>query len=452
MQKIKNTFLIILVYFLFIPGAKALVLENVNDYSSDIYLIGSTRFDSNVVVTSTKAALAKANESKLYLALGLDVASLDVKTYYYNDLFEEWYLITSDNELVLLSAEEQQKLENNLNIFYIDNIEKILEYEYTGVVDENSLTNGVTYQNGKFYIPATTFSFKFTANGANVNVQTEKIDNSYQYGNFYISYEVNYFDERGNYLGTLYTDSNGLIDTEVLYQYTKDGMNLTYLTREEREIALDAPITENLDIIQKWIPVGTLQAENGEFNHLQFVYYGDLSILDETSSNGFYIRVYAPKGYDTINTTIEYQERQINFNDYRLFDDLSESYYVELWVEFASQDDVEELHVVWEDNVTTDFEVLLGNDVKFERMVQFYVDEGIFASQKVLEGDSPLEINAPIKENYTFAYWAYEGESFDFTTPIYEDITLEAVYVESPQLMPLGYLAFLDKIESFKKG
>lgn len=428
MKNLKKIFLGMAIYFFFIPIVCASVLESTSDYKEDMYIVGSTRFLASNVITSTSTSIALANEEKLALTQGLDPDTIDLKTYYYSALFDEWYILDSNNNATLLTLSEEQSLEEHLNIFYVDNVEKIVEFEYLGVVDLDSLSEGVTYQNGKFYIPATSLSITFTSSGNPMVLETIKNGDDYLFGSFYIPYQVLVYDELGNLLNTFYTDSKGFIDTEKLYQETKEGMRLIYVTEDGEEVRFDNALTENLKIIKKWIPIGSLQAENGEFNHLEFVYHGNLSILEDSNKNSFMLRVYAPKMYNPNNAVIKYQEKQVSFLDAMIFDSSSLSYYVEIPVEFESKDDKVTIDVVWDDANTSTFQVLLGEDAKFEHLVTFYVDDEIYYVEKVLEGNRVQEVTTPIKEGYTFLHWTYNDEVFDNTTPITDSISLKAVF------------------------
>ncbi len=58
--------------------------------------------------------------------------------------------------------------------------------------------------------------------------------------------------------------------------------------------------------------------------------------------------------------------------------------------------------------------------------VTFETDEGFYTSAVVEKNDTARELTAPGKEGYEFKYWMLNGEEFDFTTPITENITLVA--------------------------
>ncbi len=47
---------------------------------------------------------------------------------------------------------------------------------------------------------------------------------------------------------------------------------------------------------------------------------------------------------------------------------------------------------------------------------------------KVQPGDLIGRPADPKKDGYTFAYWEYKDQEFDFTTKIYENLILKAIY------------------------
>ena len=64
-----------------------------------------------------------------------------------------------------------------------------------------------------------------------------------------------------------------------------------------------------------------------------------------------------------------------------------------------------------------------------EYTVTFDTDGGnVIEPIKVQPGDLIGRPADPVKEGYTFAYWEYNDEEFDFTTPINSNLTLKAIY------------------------
>lgn len=180
------------VLFITVSSAATTVKEDVQDYDDIVYIIGSTRFDSDVIITAQRAANAGVSEAKRLVAMGKadEIENLNLKTYCYIPDFDEWYEI--QEEAKSLTKEEIKNIEENLNIFFVNNKEKILKFNYNANKDDiNIITNGVTFDGKKFSVPATKTEFKFLENNVEAIVKTktntqnkEELD----YGNFEIKY------------------------------------------------------------------------------------------------------------------------------------------------------------------------------------------------------------------------------------------------------------------------
>lgn len=149
------------------------IKESVADYKEPVFILGSTRLDSSVVISAEEVMKAGFNEALVKSAEGNDIYSLDYtytpEVYYYNPEFDEWYEIAGE-EKTKLTEIEVQMVEENLDIYYVNNNMKTVEYEYSGTVDEDSLSDGVTYEDGKFLVPAIVPSFNFEADGKKIDV------------------------------------------------------------------------------------------------------------------------------------------------------------------------------------------------------------------------------------------------------------------------------------------
>lgn len=235
--------------FVTVSSAATTVKENVQDYNDIIYIIGSTRFDSDVIITAQRAANAGVNEAKRLVAGGKanEIENLNLKTYCYNPYFEEWYEI--QEQAKTLTKEEAKNIEKSLNIFFINNEEKILEFNHNAnKEDVNILTDGVTFDGEKFKVPATKTEFKFLENNVEAIVETktdkqnkEELD----YGNFEIKYnpvvsfempaefivgkaaEFSVTTTANSYKGTMIIGTGGLSDPTAIqkleYYEVKDG-------------------------------------------------------------------------------------------------------------------------------------------------------------------------------------------------------------------------------------
>lgn len=235
--------------FITVSSAATTVKEDVQDYDDIVYIIGSTRFDSDVIITAQRAANAGVSEAKRLVAMGKpdEIENLNLKTYCYIPDFDEWYEI--QEEAKSLNKEEIKNIEENLNIFFVNNEEKILEFNHNAnKEDVNILTDGVTFDGEKFKVPATKTKFKFLENNVEAIVETktdkqnkEELD----YGNFEIKYnpvvsfempaefivgkaaEFSVTTTANSYKGTMIIGTGGLSDPTAIqkleYYEVKDG-------------------------------------------------------------------------------------------------------------------------------------------------------------------------------------------------------------------------------------
>ena len=248
---LKVLFILILlgVCYATVSSAATSVKENVKNYDDIIYIIGSTRFNSDVVITAQRAANAGVNEAKLYVALNKanEIEDINLKTYCYNPYFDEWYEI--QEKAKILTKEEFGDIEKNLNIFFVNNEEKTLEFDHNANKEDiKILTDGVTFDGKKFEIPATKLNFEFIENDTKVTVTTERIFENQEeildYGNFYIPFGVSYYDKiGGTKLGETQTSKDNKIITKDLFNYEKFAEELIYVDENDVEIDFDKPIT-----------------------------------------------------------------------------------------------------------------------------------------------------------------------------------------------------------------
>lgn len=195
MKKLNKILFVISLFGLFTLNVNAQVVETTDNYTEDKFIIGRTRFDNSEIITAQKVIGATKNETKLNVALGMtldEALKQEIKVYSYSKIFDEWY-VQNDDKMVLITEEEEIKdIEENLDIFFVNNEEKVLEFEYEGNVTE--VSNGVTYKDGKFTVPATTFTFEFKEDGESHVVYTEaesKTDDELNYGSFEVVEKAN---------------------------------------------------------------------------------------------------------------------------------------------------------------------------------------------------------------------------------------------------------------------
>lgn len=178
MKNIKRLVICLLVIVLATFDVQAKVKESTADYTTDMYVIGSTRFDGDYTITSSRAANAGIDEAYVQNNIYNNFERKTLKTYYYSSIENLWRLIPEDptEDLIVLTDDEVKELENDLNIFYVNNDEKTLEVPFTKTIDDGSIQSNLTgeakVENGKIIIPATWINgFTFTSEGANVEVE-----------------------------------------------------------------------------------------------------------------------------------------------------------------------------------------------------------------------------------------------------------------------------------------
>ena len=190
MKKINKIIYILVLFVVFVSNVNAdTIRETIDAYNDyDQFIIGNTRFDGNEIITAKKVITAAQNQTKLDVALGMSIEEAlnrEVTVYLYSSISQEWY-VQEDKFVAVTNEEEIKKIEENLDIFFVNNEEKVLEFEYEGK-NVTNVTNGVTYEEGKFKVPATTFTFEFKEDGEDHVVYTEpetKTDDTLDYGSF----------------------------------------------------------------------------------------------------------------------------------------------------------------------------------------------------------------------------------------------------------------------------
>ena len=163
----------------------ATIKEDASLFNGDVYVIGSTKFDSDFIITASRAAVAGANEALIQQNVygNNNFKSSDIKTYYYCALDKSWSEVQENSSgLRELTTTEVQKLTQDLNLFFVNNKEKTIEVPFTGTVDENSIisygmSGEAVVSSDKIVVPATWLNgFEFTSNGILVGVKLGTID------------------------------------------------------------------------------------------------------------------------------------------------------------------------------------------------------------------------------------------------------------------------------------
>lgn len=156
MKKIAKILTAAFVFSAFAMNNEAAIKESSSDYTNDTYIIGSTRINGNVTLSSELATQAGINEAIYKLIYSDDMSnqtldmesivymlnSIDAKTYYYSALQEKWAIIDKDGgKPKYLNAEEKEEFENNLYVYYTyegkesDGV-KTINAKYDPVVEE----------------------------------------------------------------------------------------------------------------------------------------------------------------------------------------------------------------------------------------------------------------------------------------------------------------------------
>ena len=170
-SKTKKSFLgalLVSSMFMAMNNVDALTIKettNTNDATLDkitegSILIGSTKFEPNVVLTALRASKATYNDVMLNLQ---NPNYTGVNIYYY--LAGAWYQLDEANNVSVVDNETLLNELNNSDIYYINNNEKMLEVNYLKNIKEGyelvfetenpDRNKDVLYKEGIIYVPAT---------------------------------------------------------------------------------------------------------------------------------------------------------------------------------------------------------------------------------------------------------------------------------------------------------
>lgn len=122
------------------------------------YIIGITRFTNDVNITAKRVISATRNDM-FYKGM-----SNYQEPVIYQYIFGQWIQYDKDNDPIQLSDEEVHRLGlNNQDIFYENNVEKVLDVSYNRVDVIGELTfitdaegKSISYTDGIMKVPATT--------------------------------------------------------------------------------------------------------------------------------------------------------------------------------------------------------------------------------------------------------------------------------------------------------
>ena len=168
-----NTFLSMAVFSSLLGVNAATITETTGNDEYDTIadnsiVIGITKFEPNEVVTSKKTIKAAGNFYRFK-----NSNKVDPTIYYY---LGSWFELDEDNNATVV--EDQEKLKE-LSIYYVNNVEKMIEIPYAADLAEgynlvfetndSEKDDEVKHQDGKLFIPATLKEIKVIAKNDETN-------------------------------------------------------------------------------------------------------------------------------------------------------------------------------------------------------------------------------------------------------------------------------------------
>lgn len=284
--------------------ASAKVKEDASLFTSDTYVIGSTKFDSGFIVTASRAATAGADEAIIQRDFygNMEFESSEIKTYYYCATDNTWSEVKENGGgLRDLTETEVNELEESLNIFFVNNIEKRIEITFEGTIDENSITPNApisgkaTVQNNVISVPATWLGgFSFTSEGIEVNVELANSNGE----------EI---EELENPVITISSvakiGTTGYETLEEAIKVANEEDTVTLIQNVELSTAVEVSKKVTIDLNGYNLTMPEDTAGDGVFH---VVANGDLTIngegiVDGTGNNDWNIVIFAEGGKVTIN-------------------------------------------------------------------------------------------------------------------------------------------------------
>lgn len=190
-------------------------------------IIGITKFKPSTIVTAKRASLATMND----VSYNIDNPSYDgVHIYYY---FYGWYEFDENNNST--PVKDKDKL-NELNIFYVDNVEKSLTINYSGdtsvsfKTDKPNKDRNVSLANGVITVPATVKDLTVLKGNTTVAYYSKANESSMSFlenptvGKLFAPTGLN------GIVVTYSKDSSLTFQGEIDYKIKKDALNGNYVT------------------------------------------------------------------------------------------------------------------------------------------------------------------------------------------------------------------------------
>lgn len=425
MNKIKKILFTLVLSLLFVVNTDAIIKEDPVKFTEDTYIIGITKFDKNIIVNASMANQAGIDYANFMQSINNDDLTSDV--YFYSKLTDEWFKISKNtNEYKLLNENEKEELINNLNIFYVNNEEKTTTLDYNGNVSKIS-NSKVKFENNKFIIPVTLLNFNFTTVDditLDVDLAKDK-DGINNYGEYYIPYIVNYYDEEQNLIGTIKTNKDGSLNLSNFTISTKDGYKHEFVDSEGNVVDINTlVVSDNLTkIYDKWTKVGSLMENNVSIfdkDSLTLKYTGLIDRND--NSNYISVTIVAPINFDTTNTLV-------NGESVKWISGVKNTALIKLDVKDKSS---QKITVKWDDIDTTVFTVDLSES-KFNYHITYKEGNTTKNVECVTEGEKLSNIYEYTKKDKIFVGLTTTKNGrvkFDTNTPITKDYTFYPIYIE----------------------
>ncbi len=182
MKKV-NIFIILLLSLFLIPRVYATTIRETTE--SDKYdtietnttIIGVTKFTQDEIITALKATTAGANDARLYIKMNDNDEGYETpKIYIYYGKIGGWYSLDLNNQVEYISDENLINQLSNLDIYYVNNVEKKIEISIPyNDIDISKLPEGVEYKDGKLIVNATINKFTITTlDNKNINYEFDK--------------------------------------------------------------------------------------------------------------------------------------------------------------------------------------------------------------------------------------------------------------------------------------
>ena len=420
------------------------IKESSNSFTGDVYVVASTKFDDDIVVTSARIAKADDDDDSLRIMQGFAANTEDANIYYYSELEEAWFLVSKeDKDLQIISDTAADVLEDSLYIFFVNNEEKVMEFDYDGDVNKSTISSSasisgaeVSYKDGKFFIPVTIVDVTFKNGvGKDIYITTDYDDNyGYDLGDFYISISITILDKDNNEITWIHgqTNKDGLITSGDMLMddtsFSNPGYSLYYVDSDGNKIDFDTfVVTETTSIKQAWLPVGSIHTNSSIQDEEDITVHNGV-ISRDGNNNYVEVTVVAPSGYNTSNTRINGLPATFNNGE------------ATINVPITAKGVITNITVEWENGVEKVFKVKAGDSSKFTYHITFYSRQGVAVySEDVIEG---RYISDPDEDtwdqyydrgfSYKFTGWATNSllnEMLDRSLPATKDLTLYPTYV-----------------------